>query len=284
MKRLLYLFRRFFHACALSLKGLCFAVRFSKHNRFIDLFRLRKAMESNYISPFHRWKRKKEKDLVRFSARIFGYRSIGLDLQDSFQMAICREFLLEDLYDLSIMPFEPATILDCGAYQGYFTLRAVHFFPKARIRCYEPHPGNAAVLSELFSDEIASGQVVLINSAVTANTNSMQMEIWGSNTRQSEISSTVSHQIAVLTVSFKEVLSSLNPDEPLLLKMDIEGSERELFPDCVPLLPAKCAVFLETHHGDTYLKQVQEVFQDHGFRFGILKRMSEFADVYAVRC
>jgi len=58
----------------------------------------------------------------------------------------------------------------------------------------------------------------------------------------------------------------------LLVKMDIEGSEREVLPDLLPVLPGESTLFLETHFPADLSEQILKPLRDSGFTVGECRR------------
>src|SRR5438034_9530102 len=45
-----------------------------------------------------------------------------IDTHDLGQLVSCEELLIEKTYDLSLVPFQPDVIVDCGSHIGLFSL------------------------------------------------------------------------------------------------------------------------------------------------------------------
>ena len=111
-----------------------FAMRFRRNNRMNDLFRFRRAIEIGHVSPFRRlFAGNRENHTVGLTLPHFGNATVEFDLFDPFQMAICEEFVKHGLYNLNRLQFVPDFSIDCGAYQGYFTMLIHEKFPDCNI-------------------------------------------------------------------------------------------------------------------------------------------------------
>jgi len=88
--------------------------------------------------------------------------------------------------------------------------------------------------------------------------------------------------ILVKVIDFVAALSRLN-SERLLLKMDIEGEEEQLVPLLLPILPAHCAIFFETHSGDVGWSALFKEMTDCGFRVSLIRDRGKYKDAFAIR-
>jgi hypothetical protein len=69
----------------------------------------------------------------------------------------------------------------------------------------------------------------------------------------------------------------------LLLKMDIEGEEKNLVPELLSFLPRTCALFIETHHGFEGWQTMSMLLKGVGFTTGITRDRSPYVDGWAIR-
>lgn len=258
-----------------------FAARYKKKNSFRALFFFRLYIEVNHISPFRNFFKLRTKT-VTLRLPHFGDMTLKFHLDDHFQMAICEEFVKYNVYDLSALTFVPDSIIDCGAYKGYFTFRAAAMFPYCKKVCIEPHSQNMIELTSVVYRE-GLGNVQLINKAISDAGETIMLEKSGSNMMANlDLRADIILQ-EVDSISLYSLLDDLAPSAKLLLKMDIEGSELDFFPGCIKDLPSCCAVFLETHDGWHSLTHIKEAFINHGFSFSLIRERGAFIDSFAIR-
>jgi hypothetical protein len=67
---------------------------------------------------------------------------------------------------------------------------------------------------------------------------------------------------------------SKNITSPAIIKMDIEGYERELIPHIIDALPVTCAFFLETHEFGGLDEKIITLLETRGFNVKLLRRHS----------
>ena len=172
-----------------------------------------------------------------------GGARMRLDLTGFVDPMIYEEIFVDGIYPLERVPFVPDLVVDCGACHGMFTLLARAHFPKARLVAFEPEPLNFARLQENFA--LNSPGLEAVRAAVGPTTERVRFTGDGFGGHLLGVEDTGGIEIEV--VSLPEFLRQARPQQ-LVLKVDIEGSERELLPAIVPYLPQKTAIFLETHH------------------------------------
>lgn len=138
---------------------------------------------------------------------------------------VFRSIFIEDQYQLE-NSFVPETIFDCGANIG---LAAVYFgiqFPDAKIICIEPEPQNLSILRKNIQPY---PNISVIPKALWSHPTQIVIENngldnWGFTVREA-IEPT---KETIPTTSINEVLSNLREVGTLLLKIDIEGSEKKV--------------------------------------------------------
>ena len=204
---------------------------------------------------------------------------IDFDLSDNFQMAICSEFFIENMYDLSRVGFEPLLVIDCGGYKGYFTWLARKKFPKAKFICIEAHQTN-------YNDIVKTAavnkidNVDIVYAAVSDSDKAVEFFFEGSSGSMDNNFSTKAGSVFVQPVNLYKLIEGSNN---LILKVDIEGAELDFFPAIIDSLPKKCAIFLETHDGWNSLGDIRHQFIRNGFLFKVNRERDRYIDSFAQR-
>jgi FkbM family methyltransferase len=135
--------------------------------------------------------------------------------------------LLEDGYGLEELRETPATILDIGANQGFFTLAARSFFSGATIHCYEPNPRILSILEK----NAAAVRAEVFREAVGAADGAIFLEEAGDSNQARTTS--VATGTVVPQVSLRMAVERLGGRIDLA-KIDCEGAEWEMFEDPEP--------------------------------------------------
>jgi FkbM family methyltransferase len=138
-------------------------------------------------------------------------------------------------------------IIDAGAYAGYMTMYYAHTYPNALIISIEPNPENFAVLT---ANTEHLENVKRINAALWWKQTDLYLQDrgtgeWGFATHTSQDSDTT-EKLTVVTIP--QLIKQYNLTSIDILKIDIEGSEKELFEsDTSQWLPHVRSISTETH-------------------------------------
>ena len=195
------------------------------------------------------------------------------------QTLIFEEIFLQSAYDLHKLRFSPDVVLDCGAHIGIFSLLARSAFPHARLMAFEPNPQNIRQIKQLITFNHLDME--LIESAVSTETK--EMFFFAGNSHSGRLLQTEGDgAYKVQAINFYETLKQIQPAS-LLLKMDIEGGEREVLPAIMPLLPRRTALFFETHFGETGWREIETLLTSNGFQVEQITARGQFYDGFAIR-
>jgi len=149
----------------------------------------------------------------------------------------------------------PETILDAGAYTGLSTAYFAARYPGAKIIAIEPSEENFALLIRNVSK---LENVHAINAALWGESGSLVLtdpgrgywgltvEEWDTGTSPDQRNALVpTSKVDALTVA--DLMSDCGVDRVNLLKLDIEGSEKEVFSNALPWIDRVDAIFVELH-------------------------------------
>ena len=165
-------------------------------------------------------------------------RSLNLQIIDVFGLpfsyrgetsdeVVGNEILEEGKYVLPIEDFQPKVIIDCGSNIGYSTLYFANTYPDAQIYAIEPEKINFKFLqyNTIFYDNIH-----LINSAVWGKESFVRLE----STELGEmgymtVETGEDNPTAFKATTIGKLIHENGINEIDLLKIDVEGSEKEIF-------------------------------------------------------
>jgi FkbM family methyltransferase len=149
----------------------------------------------------------------------------------------------------------PETIMDAGAYTGLSTAYFAVRYPGAKIIAIEPSEDNFALLVRNVSQ---LENVHAINAALWSEPGSLVLtdpgrDYWGLTVQESDTSTSAdqadslvsSSKVDALTIS--DLMSDYEVDRVNLLKLDIEGSEKEVFSNARPWIDRVDAISIELH-------------------------------------
>lgn len=222
----------------------------------LSVFRTRPPAGNDVVS---RWIRRLVPAILVRPARLCGW-SVRLNPGDLAQYVIYEEMFIEGAYDLSLVAFVPDAIVDCGAFEGYFSLLAAVRYPGVPVTAFEPNARNRAGLSSNVARNAAP--VAVRAEAVSTHDGSANFVGGGCG---GELGAPGADAVLVPVVDLRGVIAGLRC-ERLLLKMDIEGEESLLLPALLPMLPRACAIFFEWHHGADAFERMSGMLAANGFQ------------------
>jgi FkbM family methyltransferase len=189
-----------------------------------------------------------------------------VDLHSFYHQAV--QIFGQQLYDFESSTPTPL-IYDCGAHIGLASLFFKQRYPGARIVACEADPSICDVLRFNLNSfgaldiEIRQQAVWIHDDGVTFHTSSDDA---GMIRNERANAPTSSASIHVPSVSLRSLLSA-QPAE--LVKLDIEGAEFSVIPDCAPVLRQARCYLVEAHvlEYPAKLGALLSVFEQCGFRY-----------------
>ncbi len=180
------------------------------------------------------------------------------------------QVFIQDQYNIEL-PFAPKTILDAGANVGLSAAYFAHRFPDASIVAVEPDKSNFETLQK--------------NVRKYPQVKPLCMGLWNkdaflkiTNARDCRhnsfmVSETdVTDSQAIPAISIQSIMAQNGWDTIDILKIDIEGSEKEVFgADYEQWLPKTKAIFIELHD-----------FMKHGCSTSVFKAISRYNFSFAM--
>ena len=226
-----------------------------------------------------RWRETHRPVMCVFPKRVAG-RGVWASPFELGHRIIFEEIFFNNAYPLEKVPFTPDRILDCGAHIGLFSILALQRFPGTRLTAFEPNPENFVFLKRQFS--IESDVPDLRSEAVSNRAGIARFSGYSGCDGRLEGTGTDdrSYEVQVLDLPafvFQDASSRL------LLKVDIEGEELNLFPSLIPMLPPTCAMFFETHFGEERWEIAKNLLEYAGFQVEKLNSRDGCADGFALR-
>lgn len=207
-------------------------------------------------------------------------KKITIRFDDSSHMLIAREFFVLNVYDLSLVPFEPDYILDFGAHIGLFSIQARARYSKSTILAFEPLAENYEFL-KLQKNNNDESNFEIIKKAIS--TTDGKAYFYSNEGKMGRLEIDDDDIYEKLEVETESIFNYLQFDQKLLMKMDIEGGERNIFPEVISKLPLTCFVYLETHDGIDALLPIKEEFNKYNFTFKITRIRDRYIDCFAFR-
>ena len=156
-----------------------------------------------------------------------------------------EQVFLDRQYDFPIAG-RPRFIIDAGANIGCASVWFASRFPDARIVAVEPDPGNCALLERNLAPW---GQVRTVRAAVWPRKAWLTIENPGDEPWAYRVREAGPGEAAFPAVSIGELLAESGAETIDILKLDVEGAERDILADpaCDAWLARTRLLFVELH-------------------------------------
>lgn len=195
--------------------------------------------------------------------RRYVVEAAGLCVEGRFRdvgdLCAIEEVLGLGVYDLALPRVRPDLILDLGANIGLFSLLAARRFPEVSLVCFEPDPGNFALLERnLARNCVAPRGCHRVAVGATSGQGSLTGMV-GTSRRLAAAGDTA------VPVRRLGELVDLSAVGALLFKCDVEGAEFDILGECLGQLPRDTFMFIEVHEGESALFRLRHVLGQAGF-------------------
>ncbi len=161
--------------------------------------------------------------------------------------AIINSILIHQEYNFPLENFQPKLILDCGANIGCSAVYFANKFPGAQIYSIEPEKNHVTLLR---FNTILYEQIHVIPAALWDKETFIRVEDKGfGDLGWMTFETAADDPAAIKTVTISKILAESGFDEIDLLKIDIEGAEKEIFgaPDVGAWLSKVKVIMIELH-------------------------------------
>ena len=144
----------------------------------------------------------------------------------SSDYATFGEVILDKSYDLNLR-FTPEVIIDCGANIGLTSIFFKNKYPNATIIAIEPEKNNFAILNKNLA---GYEKIILYNNGIWDKKTNLKIEDagygnWGFIVHETSEES----DSTIKAISLNDIVKDNNLGSIDILKIDIEGSEKEVF-------------------------------------------------------
>ena len=198
-----------------------------------------------------------------FTAPIYLRRSTS-DIDNFIQIYLKKEY--------DFLKQTPNTILDLGGYVGLASTFLAQKYPNAKIVLVEPDPDNY-IIAKLNSRQFRN--IECINFGVWSKTCDLTISAkvggdWGTMVREVSENEKVSPKIKAMTVM--DIMNFVEMENIDFLKIDIEGSEKEIFSDLKYKEWIRRSKVISCELHDRFVPGCSEAFhnaiKDEGFAYG----------------
>jgi FkbM family methyltransferase len=185
--------------------------------------------------------------IIKFN---FLLHPLRIRVNENGDTATFNEVILRNDYEIRLK-IDPKTILDCGANIGLTSIYFANKFQNAQIISIEPEKNNYSLLQENSS---YYPKIKTIRSGIWSSSTFVKVIDGGKGSNAFSISETdIDDPEAIPSVSIKDIMDQNNWNYIDILKIDIEGSEKEIFTKNFEFwLPNVKVLIVETH--DRYIQ------------------------------
>ncbi len=202
----------------------------------------------------------------RYTAKEITFRGYRIQMTDYLSVAYQLLEIMEEERLLFKSTNDQPRIFDCGANVGIVSLYMKSKFPNARIVAFEPDPKVFSCLKQNIENNKIQG-VELVEAAVWTNDQGIEFGAEGADGGSVYFEGKKSR---VKSVRLADLLAKEKTVD--LLKIDIEGAEIDVIPDCEAQLKKVKNIYLEYHSwaGNVqHLDHLLQILTKAGFRYTI---------------
>jgi len=192
--------------------------------------------------------------------------------------------------------FDPQTVVDIGANKGQFSVLALEMYPSSQIYSFEPLSAPRDHLLRVLGDE---KRIQVFPGAIGPDETFLPMNISARDDSSSLLPITEqqvrffpgTEAAGIETVRVAPLDCFLSEDKiirPALLKIDVQGFEREVLKGCENMLPlfdviyVECS-FVELYSGQALASEVFKFLLDRGYRFAGAYNLSYNSEDVAIQ-
>ncbi len=174
----------------------------------------------------------------------------------------------------------PRTVLDVGANVGQFTVASVKLFPNVQIYSFEPEPDS---IKQLRKNTSSFDNIRIIPIAIGDSIGEIDFQVntyrqassilpLSSARRKAFPSAKVCETIKVELSTLDKVLAGIELQQPILLKLDVQGYESKVLFGAGEILKKVDYVLVETcfeplYEGEVVFRELLEIMESYGFKF-----------------
>jgi FkbM family methyltransferase len=168
----------------------------------------------------------------------------------SSDISTYKQVFINQEYDF-LVKTQPKVIVDAGANIGLATIYFANKYPGAKIITIEPEQSNFELLKENIAlyQNVIPIQAALWDKNEKINLLDPGLGKWGFMTEKNEPSESLPgnfcHAVSAMTV--EKIMQDYNLEKIDILKIDIEGAEKEVFSDTSPWIEKVDSIIVELH-------------------------------------
>jgi FkbM family methyltransferase len=187
----------------------------------------------------------------------------------------------------SFLPTNDSIIIDLGANEGYYVLKAKESAPKSKIIAVEPNPTAFNVLKRNIEANKLKN-VILVNKAVTSKNGRVKFEIVKGRSGVGAVKVYKEFRrnlkkIIVDSITLENLCKKYKIDKIDLLKIDVEGSEVDILKSSKDILPKVKKAIIEYHNAQKTKESVIKIMIYNNFKLVKIDDEKYYGDLYFIR-
>jgi FkbM family methyltransferase len=139
---------------------------------------------------------------------------------------VFEEIFIDKIYKFNFKVSDSPIIIDAGANVSYTALFFLKMFPKAKIFCIEPNIENSRLLKQNLN---GYRNITLINKGLWNTNVHLKFESMEASSWAFQVIECNENESQCEAISINQIIEEYKLDKIDILKMDIEGSEKEVF-------------------------------------------------------
>ena len=142
--------------------------------------------------------------------------------------------------------FQPTTVIDCGAYEGEWSLTAAQVFPQARYLLIDGNPENAIAIGNAAAQCGRGSEAGILLLGPREEDGVVFHQMGTGSSVYAELTGFGRRQMELPMRTLDSYVDQRNIGTPVLLKLDVQGFELEVLKGARKTLQAATVVVLET--------------------------------------
>jgi FkbM family methyltransferase len=219
-----------------------------------------------------------------------GKWSIWLNKESSIcSLDIYLEIFKEKHHDkISNFPFKnDSTIIDLGANEGFYVLKAKEKSPESKIIAVEPNPSAFNVLKKNIETNKLKN-VIAVNKAVTSKNGKIKFEIVKGRTEVGAVKVYKKYRkglkkIIVDSITLESLCKKYKIGKIDLLKIDVEGGETDILKSSENVLPKVKKAIIEYHRAQKTKKTIIKLMIKNNFKILKIDDQKYYGDIYFIK-
>ena len=179
-----------------------------------------------------------------FKSSFFEGNSVTLRGKSS-DFRVFDEIFLKEQYDSHLLPKEPEVILDAGANIGLSSVYFATRFPSSKVFALEPENSNFEIFSKntKYFENIIPLKMALWSHSTELRLSNPSAEKWAFSFTESQQSLGTLYN----AISIEEFMIDYSINEIDILKLDVEGAEKNIFSSNIAWISKVKLIIIELH-------------------------------------